>query len=91
MPAEDPRAIRARRDLRRVNAFMGNARIMARLLADSLAHQVPRTIAEIGAGDGTFLLQVARRIGPRLSGINVLLIDQQKLLSGSTAAGLQQL
>jgi hypothetical protein len=34
LPPDDPRALRSRRDLRRVNAWMGNAGIMARALKE---------------------------------------------------------
>ena len=30
LPANDPRAVGSRHDLRRINALMGNARLMAR-------------------------------------------------------------
>ena len=30
LPPEEPRAIHSRRDLQRINAWMGNARILAR-------------------------------------------------------------
>jgi SAM-dependent methyltransferase len=61
LPAADPRAIRSRGDLRRVNAWMGNAAIIARALRQAFPRQAPRRLVEIGAGDGQFLLSVARR------------------------------
>jgi SAM-dependent methyltransferase len=63
LPAADPRAIRSRGDLRRINAWMGNAAITARVLQEAFPRQAPRRIVEIGAGDGHFLLNVARRLG----------------------------
>ena len=59
---EDPRARRSRSDLRRINALMGNARTVARLLGSGR----PGTILEIGAGDGAFARRVARRLGDPL-------------------------
>ena len=74
LPHEDPRAVRSRRDLVRVNALMGNTRIVAREL--SRVNGL-RSVAEIGAGDGSFMRAVLRRLGPRE--IDVHLIDRQPL------------
>jgi hypothetical protein len=72
LPHEDARARRSRRDLVRVNALMGNARIVAKELA-----RVPglRAIAEIGSGDGAFLRGVLRRLGD--PALEVYLVDRQ--------------
>src|SRR5687767_2747548 len=56
LPADDPRAVRSRRDLRLVNRIMGHASIIARALASCATSGSPR-IAEIGAGDGTLMLR----------------------------------
>ena len=70
LPPEDPRARRSRRDLRRINALMGNARTVAGMLAGRRVE----TLLEIGAGDGAF----ARSLIPRLdSGTRVVLLDRQ--------------
>jgi hypothetical protein len=47
LPTDDPRAIRARHDLRRVNAWMRNARSMASALMKHGARQQPRMIADL--------------------------------------------
>ena len=62
LPAEDSRAIRSRRDLQRINAWMGNVSTMARALRLCLNGESSPRLAEIGAGDGTFTLRVARRL-----------------------------
>ena len=74
--ALDPRARRARRDLRLVNALMGNARIVAGELAASLAPGA-RRVAEIGAGEGAFLLAVARSRPLRRMRLQATLVDRQ--------------
>lgn len=90
LPPDDPRAIHSRRDLRRVNWWMGNPGIMARALLDC-SQQLPKQITELGAGDGNFLLQVVRkfRTGKTFSRSDTLpakalLLDQQKNVSAKT-------
>lgn len=89
LPATDPRAIRSRRDLRRINAWMGNAGIIARHLQRMLTgNKLPRVV-ELGAGDGTFLLAVARRL-PRMNpAIEAVLVDRHDLLAPETAEALR--
>ena len=51
LPADDPEAMRSRRDLRRINGLMGNERWVCRTVRrfpEAAAHG----IVEIGAGDG---------------------------------------
>lgn len=73
LPPDDPAARASRRDLVRINAMMGNARTVSRLL-----QKRPRRILEIGAGDGAFLLRVVRRLGrPEPHGL-ALLVDRQE-------------
>ncbi len=76
---DEPRAKHSRRDLSRINAVMGHARI----IASSLAELSPKRILDIGAGDGTFTLNVARRFKGR-SAECVTLVDRQMLLTEST-------
>src|SRR3569832_1512197 len=83
LPAGDPRAVRSRRDLQRINGWMLQASIMTRLL---LAHQcgAPRRIVELGAGDGTFMLAVARRLAKRWRGLTATFVDQQNIVTRDT-------
>ena len=64
LPSGDPRAMRSRRDLRRINALMMNATHVVRELRRVFPGAPPRVIAEIGAGDGRFMLQVAGKLPP---------------------------
>lgn len=64
----DARAERSRRDLRRINALMGNARHLAQALEDAVC------IADLGAGDGSVMLAVARRL--QRPGVEVTLVDR---------------
>ncbi len=89
--ADDPRAIRSRRDLRRVNAWMGNPIIMAHALQLAGAGQPPKEIVELGAGDGDFLLRVAQRIAPRWPEVSVTLLDQRNAVAPQTLAAFAAL
>ncbi len=80
LAADDPRAIRSRRDLARINAVMGQSRIMARALA---GFAPPRRIADLGGGDGRFLLSVARRLR-QWRGVEALILDRQDIVSRDT-------
>lgn len=84
---EDPAAQRARRDLRRVNAFMGARRILARALERALpGERAGLRILEIGCGDGRLLLDVARRRGERWADARVDLLDRQPIVDDATLA-----
>lgn len=84
MPADDRRAVRARRDLKRLNAVILQTGIMAPILARHWARGEPRTILDLGTGDGTFMLGVARRLAPRWRDVSVTLVDRQNIVSPQT-------
>ncbi len=60
LPADDPHALRSRRDLRRINFLMGNERWVRRTL-ERFPEAARQGIIEIGAGDGQLCDQLARR------------------------------
>lgn len=78
---EDPRAIRSRSDLRRLNTIMGHVSLFSAALAGQFTGKAPHVIAELGAGDGWLMLQLARRLGSRWPGTRVLLLDQHNVVS----------
>jgi len=80
----DPRAIRSRRDLRRINALMCNHAIMRRELEKNLDGRAPGQIAEIGAGDGDFLLRVTRYFSSHWRNPKVRLMDLQATVAPET-------
>lgn len=55
LPPQDPRAVRSRGDLRRINAIMGNARIIARHLGGATR------VADLGGGDGSLMRGLAKK------------------------------
>ena len=91
---DDPAAQRARRDLRRVNAFMGARGILERALEKALAATdetvggVGRRlrILEIGCGDGRLMLEVAKHRGDRWAGARLDLLDRQPIVDAATIA-----
>ena len=91
LPASDPRAVAARRDLRRVNTLMGHPGKMARALLKHGARRKPRTILDLGAGDGAFALRVARRLAPHWPRVTIVLHDRQDIVSRSTRDGFAAL
>jgi SAM-dependent methyltransferase len=88
LAADDPRARASRGDLVRLNFVMRQQTIMANLLR-SLAP--PRRLADLGCGDGRFLLGVARRMAPHWPQVTVLIVDQQDIVSAPTRAGFAAL
>ena len=88
LPSDDPRAIRSRHDLLRVNAWMRHPSLMAGALQNGLNGPAPGKIIELGAGDGNFLLTVAQIIATRWPDVNVTLLDLQKNVSAETLAAL---
>jgi len=88
LPSDDPRALRSRRDLARINAVMGQGAIMARMLAGFPA---PRLLADLGGGDGRFMLGVAKRLAKRWQGVTVMIADRQPIVSAETRARFTRL
>jgi hypothetical protein len=88
LAADDPRARTSRRDLARINFVMRQRAIMARLLRPLAP---PRRLADLGSGDGRFLLGVARRMAPHWSEVTALIVDRQDLVSPQTRAGFAAL
>lgn len=88
LPPDDPAAIRSRRDLARINWVMRQPAIMARALGEC---PPPKILADLGSGDGRFLLSVAKRMARRWPGVCVLICDQQDIVSERTRAGFAKL
>jgi len=91
LPPDDPRAIWSRRDLRRVNAWMGNHAIMTQALQTGVNGRPPGQITDLGAGDGHFLARVARKISSRWPGVSVTLLDNQNIISRQNLASFTPL
>lgn len=79
LPAEEPRAIHSRADLRRLNWFMNHAGVLARALRTCDA---PKRVVDLGGGDGSFAVQLAARANWREC--EIVLIDRQPVIPSST-------
>jgi len=86
LPPGDPRAVRSRRDLRRVNGWMRSHAIMAETLQNVLSGHALKSITELGAGDGNFLLRVAQTVSPKFPEAKATLLDRQNIVSDGTLA-----
>src|SRR5216117_1190260 len=91
LAANDPQAARSRRDLRRLNGVMGHVDIMAGLWRRAQLTHGPCHLADVGAGDGSFALQLVRRLSPQVRVAAVTLVDRLALLSAETHAGFASL
>ena len=92
LPQDDPGAIRSRRDLRRVHRAMGTRRIILRAFKAmklSRLEAEPLRVLEIGAGDGSLMLGVARELAGAWPKVALTLLDRQALVTPATVANYQ--
>lgn len=90
----DPRARRARRDLRRVNAFMGARAILIRAMqpaADGRPRDRTLRVLELGAGDGSLMLRIAKQVAQSWPAVELTLLDRQSLIDAPTRAAYARL
>jgi hypothetical protein len=91
LPESDLRAIRTRKDLRRINRVMAAQSILCRAIDAATRGRPPRCIVELGAGDGTLLLRIARRRATKWPGVKATLVERQDLVSSDTREGFATL
>ena len=76
LPEEDLRARRSRKDLRRLNRWMGHVGILARELQEGTARRMPLRIADLGSGDGYCVGSVLQRLGRNGSIGEIVFVDR---------------
>lgn len=82
---DDPRAVRARRDLQRVNAFMGQMAIWKRILRNEISRErPPSVVVDLGAGDGSMMSRLAPVLATRWPRVRMYLVDRHPAVSGMT-------
>jgi len=87
LAAVDPAARRSRRDLQRVHRVMRTRAILHQALQLSVASHSGKAslrILELGAGDGSLMLSVARDLAPTWPPVELTLLDRQDLVDGAT-------
>lgn len=87
LPMDHPGAMQSRTDLRRIHGAMGSCGIVRQALEDMpglRSRSWPIRVLELGAGDGTLMLAVARALSPRWSPVELTLLDRQALTSVAT-------
>jgi hypothetical protein len=88
---DDPLAIDSRRDLRRVHRAMRSLAILKNAVSRLSGARQPRRILELGAGDGSLLLRLARAMRSQWGKMEVTLLDRQNILSPSVRQGFLDL
>ncbi len=94
LAANDPEAIRSRRDLRHVNLIMGTQSIILRALNSLMSSRTkiaPLRILELGAGDGSLMLGVAKKLAATWPKVELTLLDRQTVVIGDTIASYAKL
>lgn len=84
LPAADPGAVGSRADLALLNRLMLQAEILHRILVRNCRQRQPLEILDLGAGDGTFMLRLARKLSCRWPKVSVTLLDRQNLVGRET-------
>lgn len=90
LAAEDPRARRSRDDLQRIHWAMATLPIVERALNRGTSGFVPRTLLELGAGDGSLMLRLAQRRAARWPNVRVTLLDRLNLVAPQTLDGIRE-
>ncbi len=86
---DDPRAIRSRSDLRRIHGVMGTRRILLKALRRMRIK--PRRVIELGAGDASLTLRVARALADEWGPVHLSLLDRQNAVADSTLKSFERL
>jgi hypothetical protein len=89
LPASDPRARRSRADLRRINRIMAAVTWLKRGLRAAGRPPHARGVVELGAGDGTLALRLARGLGSSWLGTHLTLLDLEPIVADKTAEAIR--
>ncbi len=91
LAAEDPQALRSRKDLRRIHRAMATLSIVQRALDRGTAGFIPRTLLELGAGDSSLMLRLAQKRADCWPAIDVTLLDRLNLAEPQTLEEIRKL
>lgn len=90
MTSDDPRAIASRRDIKRINAVMFQDALMRSAIARG-EFDAPRRILDLGGGDATFTLKVARRMKPGWRDVELVVVDRMDVVEARTLREFEQI
>jgi hypothetical protein len=76
LPANDPAAVHSRQDLRRINWFMRNAATIAAAARQHWSGPPPKHLVDLGAGDGSLVLAIEKRLAQHWPDLAVTLVDR---------------
>lgn len=91
---QDPQALRSRRDLVRVHQVMGTRACLQRawqVLVPPQRTGARLKVLELGAGDGSLLLGVARTLSPRWPQVQLTLLDRLDIVGPEVRQGFAAL
>jgi len=91
LPASDPRAIRSRGDLRRINRLMATTTLLGNALDPLLVGRERAHLVELGAGDGNVMLRLARVRAKRWPLVRLGLLDLQPVVTPAVLEGYRAL
>lgn len=97
LPADDSRAQRSRRDLRRVNRAMMTQRLVDAPLDDLVRAAAANSpgaavrLIELGSGDGELLLRLGTRHAGHWPRVDLVLVDLQPVIRAQTLDGYRAL
>ncbi len=90
LPPDDPRAVRSRNDLRRINRLMRSQGVLGGALDGIVRGMASVRLVELGAGDGTLLLRLARSRSKRWPKVQLGLLDMQPVVRAETLNGFRE-
>jgi len=91
LPADDPGAIGSRRDIHRLNLIMGNLGTLFGMIETVKSLRSPTRVVELGSGDGTFMLRLARSLSRSWKRVDVFLVDRKDVVRQETRDGFAKL
>jgi hypothetical protein len=90
LAADDPRAHRSREDLQRLHRAMATLPNVERALDRGTSGFVPRTLLELGAGDGSLMLRLAQKRAAGWPNVRITLLDRLNLVTPPTLDGFRE-
>lgn len=84
LKADDPRAVKSRKDLRRINRIMGTCGVIGAAIDPLVRGKPSARIVELGAGDGSLLLRLARQKARQWPSVQLDLLDMQPVVRADT-------